>query len=129
MVVDEWHRAAEVAAANAQIQLRELAHVTRGSGLEFVSDVYAVIANLYDGLASMSQSIRQLDAFLEQQLGQGVVRADRATDDPAAMVASCSVQLDRAAALTWQANEALQSAQNAIGNLGNVRSDDEGAGE
>ncbi len=103
-------------AGQAAEAVRALNHATLpGTGrLEYPADAYEVAGQLSVLAARLPQALAQLLAFLSEQAAAGriTVVAGEHQDDPAAMLAAVTGDLDAAAASARRLHQALDAAQN-----------------
>jgi hypothetical protein len=103
-------------AGQAAEAVRALNHATLPGtgGLEYPADAYEITGQLAVLAARLPQALAQLLAFLAEQAnaGQITVVAGQHQEDPAAMLAAVTADLDAAAASARRLHQALDNAQN-----------------
>ena len=115
--IDETGRSAEEAAADIADAVRSLNHVTLdAASLEFPSEVYGILADLYTATGRLPQALQQLAQILSTQRDTGRLTLDDTTrhTDPNDAVTAAIEQLHTAAHTLEAVTHALTEAQNDI---------------
>ena len=115
--IDETGRSAEEAAADIADAVRSLNHVTLdAASLEFPSEVYGILADLYTATGRLPQALQQLAQILSTQRDTGRLTLDDTTrhTDPNVAVTAVIEQLHTAAHTLEAVTHALTEAQNDI---------------
>lgn len=119
-IIDETGRSAEEAAADAAEAIRSLNHVTfMPSSVEFPSDVYRILGELYTMTQRLPQALQQLASRLDEHRATGRLTLDSAHrhTDPNLAVGSAIAELSTAAEALETVTQSLTAAQNDIANV------------
>jgi hypothetical protein len=100
------------------------ASMSEKRGLEYPSDAYRLIADVYAATGRLPQACEQIGRFLVAQAARSGVYEARGRD-PRGQAALAAAQLAEAAGAARTLTAALQAAQAAIAGLG-IREDDDG---
>lgn len=114
----------EVARAAAEA-IRVLCHATIGTapGLEYASDVDAIVGSLHSAAAGMEQLLRQAGAFLARLEADGRL-GDDAGEGPAARLSMALLALDGSALIASQLTGGLAMAQRETSHMQTLEASD-----